>query len=631
FQRPFFEGYRLSPGFDAWLRDVDAAFDETRCEAVEPKQLIPRRVALSDFKTKPVLRCVGSGAVAYAEKPEVDRSRFWWMNEAKRAKLEAFSPAEFEFDILKTYQACTYSAEVHQDLPLEMPLGFAPNSYRMMDFGINCSGFVGTEVECGAPVRLMLVFDEVLIDGEIGIERNDTINLVYYELEAGRYILESIEPYTFRYMKVVVLDGAATVSGLHVREYVNPEAERGTFSSSDPALNQLFEAGRETFRQNAVDIYMDCPGRERAGWLCDSFFTGRVEPLLCGGSKVERNFLENFMLPERFKNIPAGMLPMCYPSEHPDGQHIPQWAMWLVLELEEYLPRTGDHVLVERMQSKVFALLDYFKGFENSDGLLEKLPGWNFIEWSQANKLTTDVNYPTNMLYARMLESAARLYAKSELLEKAKQIHQTVREQSFSGTFFVDNSVRDAAGVLQPSGESTEVCQYYAFFCGTATPETCSNLWKILMEEFGPSRQPGGLYDAVWPANAFIGYYLRMELLSRHGEAARLMDEIKGYFIGMAQTTGTLWEHNDTRASCNHGFASHICVHLYRDVLGLASIDAVNKTVGIKVPENLPLDGCAGKVPVADGWIELEWKRGTDGSVQKTVHVPAGWHVMEQK
>jgi alpha-L-rhamnosidase len=28
----------------------------------------------------------------------------------------------------------------------------------------------------------------------------------------------------------------------------------------------------------------------------------------------------------------------------------------------------------------------------------------------------------------------------------------------------------------------------------------------------------------------------------------------------MADKTGTLWEHADTYASCNHGFASHILV-----------------------------------------------------------------------
>jgi len=559
FQRPFVEAYRMAPGFDDWRNRIDAEFKDVPCAVQPEKTLLPRGVAFSDFKRVPSIGTVRSGAIDYVEKL-VDRSGYWWMNDPRYSTLESFAPEEFERDILQTYQACDGSAG-------------ADGTWEILDLGVNLTGFIQLKVSCESPIRLMAVFDEVLIDGDIDLDRNKSINLVYYELQPGDYTLESMEPYTFRYLKLIALDGAITVHEAGLREYANAEASRAEFNSSDADLNQLFEAGRQTFRQNATDLYMDCPGRERAGWLCDSFFTGRVEPLLCGNSKVEHNFIENFALPENFGAVPKGMLPMCYPSEHVDGRHIPQWAMWLVLELEEYRQRTGDTDLVERMQPKIFGLLDYLKPFKNSDGLLEKLPSWNFIEWSKANELTDDVNYPTNMLYARMLESAARIYGREELAQQAGQIHQVVREQSFNGTFFVDNSVRNENGARQTSGEATEGCQYYAFFCGTATPEHFSSLWKILCEEFGPDRKPGGAYDAVYPANAFIGYYLRMELLSLAGESDQLLREIKGYFLPMAQTTGTLWEHCDVRASCNHGFASYLCVLLARHADGIVSAE----------------------------------------------------------
>ena len=55
------------------------------------------------------------------------------------------------------------------------------------------------------------------------------------------------------------------------------------------------------------------------------------------------------------------------------------------------------------------------------DGLLERLPGWIFVEWSAANDWVQDVNFPTNMLYARTLCVAAELYAMPELAEKGRQ------------------------------------------------------------------------------------------------------------------------------------------------------------------------------------------------------------------
>ena len=141
----------------------------------------------------------------------------------------------------------------------------------------------------------------------------------------------------------------------------------------------------ETYKQNALDIFMDCPSRERAGWLCDSYFTARVAFDLSGNHLIETNFLENYLLPEKFMNIPQGMLPMCYPSDHVNGNFIPNWAMWFVIELEEYLARSNDRQMIKALEPKVNALLDYFARYENEDELLENLEKWVFVEWSKAN------------------------------------------------------------------------------------------------------------------------------------------------------------------------------------------------------------------------------------------------------
>ena len=43
----------------------------------------------------------------------------------------------------------------------------------------------------------------------------------------------------------------------------------GWFECSDSRVNRLHEAGRWTFRDNAVDVPTDCPTRERSGWTGD--------------------------------------------------------------------------------------------------------------------------------------------------------------------------------------------------------------------------------------------------------------------------------------------------------------------------------------------------------------------------
>ena len=136
--------------------------------------------------------------------------------------------------------------------------------------------------------------------------------------EPGEYDFESFEPYTFKFAEVIMLEGEATVEKLEMRTYRNPNATRAC-TLEDPADRTIFEAARATFAQNAVDVFTDCPSRERAGWLCDSYFTGPAEHFFTGRNEIERTFLRNFALAEAFPHLPEGMVPMCYPDGRPRG------------------------------------------------------------------------------------------------------------------------------------------------------------------------------------------------------------------------------------------------------------------------------------------------------------------------
>jgi len=504
-------------------------------------------------------------------------------------------------------------------------------AFRLADFGTNLSGVLGFKLHAAKPARLLATFDELRTGphDSVNPHRMRCVNAVLIELPAGTYELETLEPYTLRYLQLHALDGAVTIERSYLRELAHPHAGRATFSSSDPRLDAIFEAARQTFRQNATDIYMDCPSRERAGWLCDSFFTARVEADLTGGAAVERNFFENYAQPATFPGLVSGMLPMCYPSDpysEGGGSYIPNWAMWFVLELEEYHARTGDRELAERLRPKVEALFEFFGRFENSDGLLEKLEEWVFVEWSKANQFVQDVNYPTCMLYAAALGAGSRIYGNKEWGKKAARLRAVINEQSFDGTFYRDHAKRLPDGKLDVRPDRTEVCQYYAFFFGTATPESRPKLWKMMVEEFGPARRETKAHAEIHPCNQLPGNMLRIEVLSRYGETGRVHDEALGYWHMMAETTGTLWEHDRPQASCNHGFATQAPVVLRRDILGLRDIDRRNKTITFSVPDN-PLTHCRGSFPTDDGEIVVNWKRGDEPKIR----LPGGWRLRQTK
>ena len=622
FQRPFIEYYRLTQGDSPWWDKPLAEFTVTSCSTLDRKNLLVRRVAYPHFLKRQPLRIVSRGTL----QRDVPVTRLWKDRALVNIgpKLKGYPENELEvvpsIELQKIQSAPMQ--RVNQPYRPGRAMELSKDTFSIVDLGTNLTGHIGASVHCTEPTKLYLTFDEILARDDVDFKRLGCVNTVCYELEPGIYHLESFEPYTLRYLKLNVLEGACEVDNLYVREHANSETEEARFSCSDPRLNQIFEAARETFKQNATDIFMDCPSRERAGWLCDSFFTSRVAFALSGNTTIEKNLFENYLLPERFAHLPEGMLPMCYPADHYDGVFIPNWALWFVIQLEEYQSRSGDRALVDALKPRLEALYKYFQAFTNEDGLLESLDSWIFVEWSRANDFVQDVSYPTNMLYAAALASAGKLYHEPGLLAQSEQIRTVIRQQSFDGEFFVDNAIRKD-GALNVTRNRTEVCQYFAFFFDVATPRTHPVLWDKLAHQFGPGRKQTQAFPDIHPANAFVGNYLRSELLSQYGHAPQIKKELVDFYLYMAEQTGTLWENVGASASCNHGFASHVAYSLYRDVLGVHVLDTQRKTIHLKIAD-VGLDWCEGRLLTPQGPVTIKWWK-HEGEILYRADVPAGY------
>jgi len=420
----------------------------------------------------------------------------------------------------------------------------------------NKTGFLRVELDCTEPGRFIAAFDEIETDGDVNPLRIQVAaGAVWDIVKPGRYVLETAEAHTFRYVRLAQVSGKATWKSPTRILWHNPELFRRTYRGNDPRLAAVYAAGAETLAQNATDVLMDCPSREHAGWLGDSYFSGPAVQKLSGDARTERAFLQDFAL-GRCPHIPAGMIPMCWPSDHTDGLYISTYAMWFVLEVEDYVRRTGDAATGEILRTKVTDLLRLLATYRNQDGLLEKLPGWVFVGWDRSNDLGQDVSYPANLLYSGCLDAAARLLGEAQFAREADCVRRTVRTQSFKDGLFHDHAVRGADGKLIVAADATETCQYYGFFFGAATPVSDKKLWRCLVESWGPFwKKTMPEKDAV---GLFPGELMRLRLLTANGESERAEREIKEYFGRMADRTGTLWEHAAPWASCNHAFAAAV-------------------------------------------------------------------------
>lgn len=445
------------------------------------------------------------------------------------------------------------------DKPQNVPMKLAKGQFAMFKNRKNTAGLFHITGIAAENTKLLFVFDEKLVDGQFRYKHWEIVNTFSVEM-SGKVDFTNFVISGFQFWAIYVLEGAIDLDGAEVIKCRNSMPEVPRPNTDDEVLLKIYDAAVETYKCNTLGIYMDCPTRERAGWLCDSYYTAMAEYAFTGETRVEDDFNENYLI-HTCENIPEGMVPQCYPSDHINGGFNPNWAMWFILQLDQYKDRNKT-VSVEQFKKTAYGLVNYFKPYENEFGLLEKLDGWIFVEWSKAMDWGQDVNYPTNMLYSQMLEAIGSWYQDEELLEKAQALRQTIREMSFDGTFFRDHSVRNEQNELVLCEDISEVCQHYAFRFGVADSNSYPELYRILLEELKPSVDKWGFPKL----NSLMGMYMRMELLNEWGLHDVLEEEIKDFFGHMADITGTLWEHKHMLASLNHGFASYIgalLLHMY--------------------------------------------------------------------
>jgi len=265
FQRPFIEYYRMNQSDDRWWDKPLAESNKTSFLTLPLRKLLIRRIAYPNFLKRQPLMIVSQGKL----QSNVKVKRLWKDRSLVNigSKLKGYSESELEVipSIELQHIQSTPIETVNKQYRPNKDIELSENTSSIVDLGTNLTGFIGASIRCFKPTKLYLTFDEILTKDDVDFKRLGCVNSVCYELKPGTYQLESFEPYTMRYLKLNILKGTCEFHNLYLREYANSETEEAKFSCSDPRITRIFEAARQTFRQNAIDIFMDCPSRERAG------------------------------------------------------------------------------------------------------------------------------------------------------------------------------------------------------------------------------------------------------------------------------------------------------------------------------------------------------------------------------
>lgn len=86
----------------------------------------------------------------------------------------------------------------------------------------------------------------------------------------GRQTYMSTDTFGFKYLVIRAVSGDVTVHNLDIVNRLYPFDVVGSFHSSDPLLNRLWQIGVNTVLACSEDSYVDCATRERVEWLGDA-------------------------------------------------------------------------------------------------------------------------------------------------------------------------------------------------------------------------------------------------------------------------------------------------------------------------------------------------------------------------
>ncbi len=554
YQRAFTEVYYLDTEAASW---ENGEFVGEELDVSDPGlEYIPRGYKLPVCKILPAAAHVRSGRYAM-KNSEIKLSRY-----LDGSETVCFPYESMPFDVLRDIDAAFETCDIGDSV--------ASMQFSQYSFPYIRTGFIKTRIKVAEPSEVYVVFSEMCYpdsqDIAYGSGQHSIVNVIRYRLPVGEFDLESFECYSFKHIALMVKSGKVEDCSFSLREYCYP-IKNFTVKTGDPILDKTIEAARQSFRQNTIDCFMDCPGRERGGWLCDSYFTGAAAYLFTGDTECEKNFLDTFQIAKLPKEFTHGLLPMCYPGDNIICNTIPQWTMWYVMEVGAFGKRGGD---TSRYTEVVERIINYFATCENADGLLENLPFWNFVEWTRANNWVQDVNYPTNMLYTGVLRVAAEVLGRPELIVKADKIKETIIAQSFDGEYFRDHAKRHEDGRLEVLPDRSAICQHEAVFFDIIDLDDhkYSTLKRAIYDSFGALGDKSIAPSDIEPLDLFIGFAVRVEMMMKLGLYEQNLEEIKEIYGYMANKTGTFWEHRKAYESLNHGFGSFV---------GVRVIDCINK------------------------------------------------------
>ncbi len=450
-----------------------------------------------------------------------------------------------------------------------------PKGETVFDMGQNMVGWVKLKVKGNRGDAITLKFAEVL---------DKEGNFYTANLRAAKatdvFILngggeETFEPHFtfhgFRFVQIEGLAGQASldmITGEVIYSAMNPT---GTFTCSDPMINQLQHNIQWGQRGNFLDVPTDCPQRdERLGWTGDA----QVFSMTAAFNFDVAPFYTKWLRDVAADQLPNGRVPHVIPDVLKGDGGSTAWAdVSVIVPWTTYLTY-GDKRVLEVQYPSMKGWVDYMKG-RAGDKLL-----WtgdaHFGDWLAF--ATTSSSYPGATTEKDLIATAYFSYS-SGLLSKVASILGKTDDAKFYSKLSEDIKKAFCREFVTPAGRLVS---------HTQTAYCLALAFDLLPEDLIPKAAAYLAADVKkfgHLTTGFVGTPLLCKTLSAHGYddlAFMLLNrkEYPSWLYPVTQGATTIWERWDGQKpdgtfqdvgmnSFNHYAYGAIGEWLYRHVAGL--------------------------------------------------------------
>lgn len=392
-----------------------------------------------------------------------------------------------------------------------------------------------------------------------------------------------------------------TIKAMRLVETRYPlELESGFSSPSDPSLSDIRRICARAMQMCCHEMMFDCPYYEQQMYPGDTRVELLVLSAMTRDERIIRRAIELFDLAAR----DDGLVPFNWPTR--GLQEGASYTLCYLLMYDDYVMNHSD---VQWLRARLPGLRKTMAGieyYENRDGLLENMPGWQFVDWvagwitrsmPPGSPCGEGVNSELNLLWSLAMRSAAvtERALGNELQAKYWETKRDALNRRIYETFW------DAGrGLLADDAKKTsfsEHSQALAVIAGALPADAEKTAFARLLDDTSLNR-----------CSVYFSYYL-FEAFFKMGRCDLFLSRLDLWRRYLASGLTTLIESPDTperesRSDC-HAWGAHPIWFMQTGIAGIRSDAPFFRRVRI-APQPGSLKEFSVKHPHPDGWIKAQ-------------------------